>query len=132
MLHRLLEPYIAQFLKYPPNANGPLHRVPIVGIEGQWKPIAHELTHGAGLGNIPSEVSITGGFVRIEADFDLRWFQVHPGLDDAAHLVHTPDAVVANGGIKRQLRPPGTAQQLVDWLAEQLAFEVPQGNIDCG
>ena len=94
--------------------------------------LAHELTHGAGLGDISSQVGITGGFVRIKADFHLRWFQAHPRLDDAADLIHSPDAVVANRGIKRQLRAPGTAQQLVDGLAECLAFEVPQGNIDRG
>ena len=132
MLDGLLEPHIAQFLEHPPDTNSALDRVPIVGIEGQWKTLTHELAHGAGLGNISSEVGITGGFVCIEADFHLGWFQAHPCLDDATHLVHTPHAVVANRGIKRERRTPGTAQQLVDGLTEQLAFEVPQGNIDRG
>ena len=130
MLHRLLEPYIAQFLEHPPNAHGALNGVPIVGIKSQWKTRAHELTHGVGLGHIPSQISITRGLVSIEADFHLRWLQAQPRLHNTADLVYTPDTVVANRGIKRQLRAPGPTQQLVDGLAERLAFEVPQGNID--
>jgi hypothetical protein len=67
MLHRLLEPHVAQFLQHPPNANGTLDRVPIIRIKGQWKGIAHELAHGTGLGNILGESGIACGFVGIKA-----------------------------------------------------------------
>src|SRR5262249_34981368 len=66
----------------------------------------------------------------IEADFDLHRCEAHPGLNDAADLIHTPYTVVTNRRIEREFCAPGTAKELIDGLAWQLAFEVPQGNID--
>ena len=53
-------------------------------------------------------------------------------FDHAQHLVEAALAVAADRGVERQRGAPGAAEQLVDRLAEQLALDVPQRDVERG
>ena len=130
MLHRLLEPPVAEFLERPPDPDRAAGRVAVIGVEGERKAVADQLAHGARLGDIARNVGVEPGAVVVEADLDRRRAVLQPRLDDPQHRVEAALAVAADRGVERQGGAPGAAEQFVDRLVQQFALEVPQRDID--
>ena len=130
VLHRLLEPPIAELFEHAPDAYRAADRVAVIGVEGEREIIPDQTSHRARLGNIAGDVDVGLGAVVVEADLDRRRLVLQPRFDDAQHLVDAALAIAADRGVERQAGAPGAAEQLVDRLIEQLALQVPQRNVE--
>ena len=78
VLHRLLEPPIAEFLEHPADTDGAADRVAVVGVEGEREIVADQLAHRARLGDVAGDVEIRLGAVVVEADLNRRRFVLQP------------------------------------------------------
>jgi hypothetical protein len=72
VLHRLLEPHIAELLQRAADADRALHGVAVVGVEGEREVVADQLAHGARLGDVAGEIDVARRLVGVEADLHLR------------------------------------------------------------
>src|SRR5690242_2968015 len=131
MLYRLLEPPVAKFLQRSADANRAAAGEAVVGIEGEWEIVADQLPHSACLGDVARYVAVKLRARIVEADLDGRRFVLQSGFRYAQDIVQLAIAIAAYRGIERQRGPPRSTQQLIDRLAEQLALDVPHGNIEC-
>jgi len=132
MLHRLLEPHVAELFERPTDADRALHGIAVVGVEGEREVAAHELAHGARLGDIAGEIRVARRLVGVEADLHLSGPELEPLLDHATHLIHAALAVASDRRVEGELAPPRAAQELPHGLAEDLAPEIPQRDVDGG
>jgi hypothetical protein len=130
VLHRLLEPRVAQLLQRAAHPDSALHGVAVVGVEGEREVVADQLAHRPGLGDVAGQVDVTRRLVGVEADLHLAGTELQPVLDDLTDLVDRALAVAADGSVERQLAPPGAAEELPHRLAERLALEIPQRDVD--
>src|SRR5947207_10793987 len=130
MLHRLLEPPIAELFERAADADRAAGRVAIVGVEGERETVADELAHRFRLGNVAGNIKIEPGAVVVEADLDRSRVVLEARFDDAQYLIDIARAVAADRGIERQARAPGAAEQFVDRLAEEFALHVPERDVE--
>ncbi len=130
VLDRLLEPPIAEFFQRAPNADGAAHRVAVIGVKGERQAVAHQPPHGACLGDVARDVDVGLGPVVVKTDLHRRRLVFEPGFDHPQHIVDTALAIAADRGVERQAGAPGAAEKLVDRLAQELALEVPQRNVE--
>src|SRR5439155_9104721 len=130
MLHRLLEPPIAELFERPADADRAAGRVAVVGVEGEREAVADQLADRPRLGDVAGDVAVEPGAVVVEADLDRRRVVLQALFDDAQYLVNTPYAIAADRGVERQAGAPGTAEQFIDRLAEEFALEVPQRDVE--
>src|SRR6516162_137788 len=107
VLHRLLEPPIAELFQNAPDADRAADRVAVVGIKGERETLADELPDSACLGDVAGDVDIGLGAVVVEADLDRRGLVSEPGFDNPQYLTDTALAVAADRGIERQVGAPG-------------------------
>src|SRR5436305_13736973 len=61
MLHRLLEPPIAELFEGAADADRAARRVAVVGIEGERETVADELAHRLRLGDVAGNVEVEAG-----------------------------------------------------------------------
>src|SRR6516162_54677 len=131
VLHRLLEPPVAELLQNAPDADRAADRVAVIGIKGEWETLANQSSDCACLGDVAGNVEVGLGAIVVEANLDRRGLACEPGFDNPQHLVHTAPAIAADRCVERHPGAPGTAEQLVDRLIEELALEVPERNVQC-
>ena len=58
VLHRLLEPPVAELLEHPPDADRAAGRVAVIGVEGERKIVADQLAHRARLGDVARDIAV--------------------------------------------------------------------------
>ena len=130
MLHRLLEPPIAELFERAADADRAAGRVAVIGVEGEREAVADELAHRFRLGDVAGDVEIEPGAVIVEADFDRGGVVLEPPFDDAQDLIDAALAITADRGVEGQARMPGAAEQLVNGLAEKLALHIPERDVE--
>ena len=74
VLHRLLEPPVAQLLQRAADADRAPDRVAIVGVEREREVVPHQLADGPRLGDVAGEILVLLRAVAVEADLDRRRF----------------------------------------------------------
>ena len=109
VLHRLLEPPIAEFFEHAPDADRAADRVAVIGIEGEREIIPDQAPHRASLGDIAGNVDVRFGAVVVEADLYRGRLVVQPRFDYAQHLVDATLPIAADRGVERQVGAPGAA-----------------------
>jgi hypothetical protein len=133
VLDRFLEPDIAELFERAADPDGAADGILVVGIEGEREIVAHQLAHGLCLGDVTWNIIVLTRAVAVPADlYGSRLFGLPALLDHANGFIDSAAGIVANRGIEGQFRTPGAAEQLVDWLVEVLALDVPEGNIEGG
>src|SRR5437764_3388808 len=105
VLHRLLEPPIAEFFEDATDAYRAADRVAVIGVEGEREIIPDQSPDRARLGDIPGNVVVRPGAVIVEADFYRRRLVLHPCFDNAQHPVDAAHAIAADRGIERETGP---------------------------
>src|SRR5436853_7338179 len=86
MLHRLLEPPIAELFEGAADADRAARRVAVVGIEGERETVADELAHRLRLGDVARNVEVEAGAVVVEADLDRGRVVPEGGFSDGTYL----------------------------------------------
>src|SRR5437899_462865 len=116
VLHRLLEPPVAELFEHPPDADRAADRVPVIGIEGERETVPDQSSHRARLGDVARDVEIELCPVVVEADLYCRGLVRQTCFDDAQDFVDAALAIAADRGVERQARTPGAAEELVNRL----------------
>src|SRR5262249_54881470 len=78
------------------------------------------------------EIDVARRLVGVEADLHLRGSELEALLDDPADLVDRALAVAANRRVERDFPPPPATEELPHRLAERLALQIPQREVDGG
>src|SRR5204863_9280755 len=107
MLHRLLEPPIAELFEDAADADRAAGRVAVIGVKGEREAVADQLAHRTGLGDVTGNVGIGPGAVGVEADLDRRRPVLEPRLDNAQNLIDAALAIAADRRVERQAGAPG-------------------------
>ncbi len=131
VLHRLLEPPIAEILQRSADADRTANRIAVIGIEGEREAVADQSPHRARLGDVARNVDVGLGPIIVEPDFYGRGLVFEPGFDHSQDIVDAALAIAADRGVERQTSAPSAAEKLIDRLIEQLPFEVPQCDVEC-
>jgi len=63
MLHRLLEPPIAEFFENPADADGAADRVAVIGVESEREAVADQSPNRSRLGDVPPVSTIRSAIV---------------------------------------------------------------------
>src|SRR5262245_51310814 len=96
MLHRLLEPPIAELFQRPAYTDGSADRIAVIGIEREWEIRADQASHRAGLGDVTRDVDVGFCPVIVETDLDRGRIVFEAGFDNPQHLVDTALAITAD------------------------------------
>ena len=105
VLHRLLEPLVAELLERAPDAHGAADGVAVVGVEAEAEVVADELAHRLRLGDVAGNVEVELRAVAVTADLDRRrLFRFETRAHDLQHLL---DAARAH--CRRSRRRTGSA-----------------------
>jgi hypothetical protein len=66
VLHRFLEPPIAQIFERASDADRAADRIPVIGVKGEWEAVSDQPPHGVGFRNIARDIEVRLGPVIAE------------------------------------------------------------------
>src|SRR4051794_11213491 len=103
VLHRLLEPRVAEILKRAADPHGATDGIAVVGVEAEHEVIPERLANSLRLRDVARDIDVLLGAIAIPPNLDgSRVFLLDAPRDDFDHFVHGAPGVTANRGIAGQ------------------------------